>query len=159
MKIKRLMSKDVVKVNSNESIFTAIKKMHNHNVGFIVVCDNDELKGVFTDRDALMSLIANIKLEDPVSKIMRKDVITAKTAMSNIEAAELMGYYQIKRLVILDDFGKIAGVLSLSDLANSIESEELALEALCEISAGFDNFDDFILNHDNNLDDDEIDDL
>lgn len=159
MKIKKIMSTNVVTVKETDSLFTAIKKMHQHNIGFMIVTNNEErVCGVFTDRDALMALISNITLEDSVKRVMRKDVITAKSSMSTADACELLGYYQVKRLVVLDDFDKLEGVVSLSDLANDPQSEEYALEALCEISAGFDTIDPWPPVLDNSLNDEDFED-
>ena len=45
-----------------------------------------------------------------------------------------MGYMQVRRLVVVNDQNKIVGVLSLSDLAKTIPTEQIALDTLIEIS-------------------------
>lgn len=136
MKIKQLMTSNVIYAHMYDSIGIAVEKMKKHNIGFLVILDeNEKLCGVVTDRDLLLSL-THESLDSSLDKVMKKEIITAKSNMDSVEAAELLGYYQIRRLVILDDLNNLAGVLTLRDLALDINTEELALEALCEISFG-----------------------
>lgn len=152
MKIKRVMSQNVVSVQENDTLQSAVVKMHKYNVGFIVVLKDKELFGVLTDRDALLSLVSGHTLSDPVHMICIKNVITTKSSNRLEDASELMGYYQIKRLVVLDDDNKVCGVISLRDLALKNEAEDLALDALQEISFG-PNTSQYIIEYDNKLHD------
>ena len=68
---------------------------------------------------------------------MKKYVITINKESEASTASDMMGYMQVRRLVVVDDNNKIAGVLSLTDLASNPETEELALETLVEISYNY----------------------
>ncbi len=135
MKIKNIMTTPAVTINENENIFEAINIMNLKNIGFLVVLDdNNKLQGVFTDRDALLSIGRNISVYSKVKEIMHKNVITIDENMNVIEASELFGYFQVKRLVVLDSNQNVVGVISLRDLALENGFEEYALDALYEIS-------------------------
>ncbi len=152
MKIKRIMSQNIVSVEYSDTIKDAVIKMHRYNIGFIVVMKEKQLFGVVTDRDALLSLVNGHTMEDKISSICIKNVITVKNNLPIEDASELMGYYQIKRLVVVDEENNVCGVLSLRDLALKNESEDLALDALQEISFG-PNTTQYIIEYDNNLSD------
>ena len=68
---------------------------------------------------------------------MKKYVITINKESDASIASDMMGYMQVRRLVVVDDNNKIVGVLSLTDLASNPETEELALETLVEISYNY----------------------
>ena len=105
--------------------------------GYQIIEENDEAIGVITDRDITISMAKEISVNTRVEKIMKKYVITINKESDASTASDMMGYMQVRRLVVVDDNNKIAGVLSLTDLASNPETEELALETLIEISYNY----------------------
>lgn len=151
MIVKELMISDVETIHHVESIQSAIRKMRTNKIGFLVVIGEDNsIKGVVTDRDILLSLDSDTKLMNPISEIMKPHVITINENSLINEASELMSYYQIKRLVITNDYGELTGVISLSDLARNDKCVSLATDALVEISAS-DIYPFYAIENDNNL--------
>jgi predicted transcriptional regulator len=137
MKVLDVMKKNVIKVKKENSILEAIKIMKDKNIGFLIIEENDEAIGVITDRDITISMAKEISVNTRVEKIMKKYVITINKESDASTASDMMGYMQVRRLVVVDDNNKIAGVLSLTDLASNPETEELALETLIEISYNY----------------------
>ena len=68
---------------------------------------------------------------------MKKYVISIDKESEVSIASDMMGYMQVRRLVVIDENKKICGVLSLTDLASNSQTEELALETLIEISYNY----------------------
>ena len=137
MKVLDVMKKNVIKVKKENSILEAIKIMKDKNIGFLIIEENDEAIGVITDRDIIISMAKEISVNTKVEKIMKKYVITINKESDASIASDMMGYMQVRRLVVVDDNNKIVGVLSLTDLASNPETEELALETLVEISYNY----------------------
>ena len=137
MKVLDVMKKNVIKVKKENSILEVIKIMKDKNIGFLIIEENDEAIGVITDRDIIISMAKEISVNTRVEKIMKKYVITINKESDASTASDMMGYMQVRRLVVVDDNNKIAGVLSLTDLASNPETEELALETLVEISYNY----------------------
>ena len=137
MKVLDVMKKNVIKVKKENSILEAIKVMKDKNIGFLIIEENDEAIGVITDRDIIISMAKEISVNTKVEKIMKKYVITINKESNASIASDMMGYMQVRRLVVVDDNNKIAGVLSLTDLASNPETEDLALETLIEISYNY----------------------
>lgn len=137
MKVLDVMKKNIIKVKKENSILEVIKIMKDKNIGFLIIEENDEAIGVITDRDIIISMAKEISVNTRVEKIMKKYVITINKESDASTASDMMGYMQVRRLVVVDDNNKIAGVLSLTDLASNPETEELALETLIEISYNY----------------------
>jgi len=136
MKVADCMTRSVITLKPHDTILDASKKMNEHGIGFIPITNNDNTPvGVVTDRDIIIRGIAqgkkeNSKLED----IMSTNVITIKPDDEVGLAAHLMSDHQIRRLVVVDDEGKLVGVLALGDLSTQKESDTMAGEALSHIS-------------------------
>ena len=137
MKVLDVMKKNIIKVKKENSILEVIKIMKDKNIGFLIIEENDEAIGVITDRDIIISMAKEISVNTRVEKIMKKYVITINKESDASIASDMMGYMQVRRLVVVDDNNKIVGVLSLTDLASNPETEELALETLVEISYNY----------------------
>ena len=136
MKLKDIMTKQVLTVHPEEQVEVAARMMARNNIGSIPVCDaQGKLCGVVTDRDLVIRCMAaegmhRMKVRD----VMTGNVITAVPEMDAAMAAHLMGRQQIRRLPVVDR-GRICGMVSLGDLAAREESAYDATDALGEISS------------------------
>lgn len=137
MKIRELMTDQVVTVSQNEAVTTAARLLKRHNVGALPVCDDSgKLRGIVTDRDIVLRCIA--AGEDPretrVSEIMSRGVVTATAEDSVDRAAQLMSEDQIRRLPIMEN-GRVVGMVALGDMARSSTCGMEASQALSDISS------------------------
>lgn len=136
MKLRDIMTKQVVTVDRNETVAVAARLLSRSNVGALPVVDSSGLCGVVTDRDLLLRCVAADR--DPaktrVSEVMTRQLVEAKPDMDTGAAAHLMGRKQIRRLMVVEN-GKLCGVVSLSDLANREETWPDAADALGDISS------------------------
>ena len=132
MSIKYFMNKEVVSIDKSSSILDACKLMKKENVGFLLVTDNLNLAGVITDRD-ITTYLADGSLNHKIEHAMTKSVETINVNSYPEDVSDLMGYKQIKRLVVVDDLENVVGVIGVSDLVRDEFTSHLALEALKEI--------------------------
>ena len=136
MKLKEIMTKQVLTVHPEEQVEVAARLMARNNIGSIPVCDGQgKLCGVVTDRDLVVRCMAaegirRMKVKD----VMTGNVITAAPEMDAAMAAHLMGRQQIRRLPVVEG-GKVCGMVSLGDLAAREESAYDATDALSDISS------------------------
>ena len=66
-KVREFMTKSVESVFSDSNVSNAVRIMVDHNVGSVIVKDNQGTLGIFTERDLLSKVLANHrKLEDPI---------------------------------------------------------------------------------------------
>lgn len=132
MKLKEIMSQNVVKIHPTESVAVAARLLAHHNIGVLPVCDsNDNLCGLVTDRDLVTRCIASNRSPEqtPVRDVMTGRIVSGTPAMDVAVAAYLMGREQVRRLPVLED-GKLCGMISIGDLAGREESSYDAAEAM-----------------------------
>jgi len=137
MKLRDIMSKQVVRIHPDESVAVAARTLTHYNIGILPVCGNDgRVCGVVTDRDIVTRcLAAGRGAEDTaVREVMTSGIIAARPDMDTSIAASLMGSKQIRRLPVMEN-GKLCGMVSLGDLARKEESSMEAGDALTEISS------------------------
>lgn len=137
MKLKELMSRQVITVDPEETVAVAARMLARHNIGSLPVSSRDgKLLGMVTDRDLVTRCLASGRRpeETKIREIMTAGVISAGPDMEVWAAAHLMGRSQIRRLPVVED-GKIQGMVSLGDLANREETAFDATDALTGISS------------------------
>ena len=126
MKLSEIMTRDVVVMQPDDSLQSAAKKMRDRNIGFIPVCDGEELIGVISDRDITIRALADGM---DVSIMLGRDLMTVPAIycfddQDVSEAARIMEENQIRRLVILSrDDKRLVGVVSLGDLARNVPAD------------------------------------
>jgi len=111
-----------LEVMSMPSVMDAAKLMIGRKVGSVVVVDVDGLPiGIITERDVLKVTRSNKRATEVAAQdIMSHPVITIKAYDSIETAGALMAKKKIKRLVVLEEDGTLAGVLSITDIARKL---------------------------------------
>jgi CBS domain-containing protein len=118
MKVSEIMSPQVVTATPQTTVVEAARQMSQIDSGALPVVDKGKVVGFVTDRDIVVRAVAKgTSLDAPVSGIMSDDIHCCRADDSVAEAAAHMGSHQIRRLVVLDDGGKLAGIISLGDIA------------------------------------------
>lgn len=135
MKIKDIMTKDVLTLERDDDIKMAARAMDEHDIGSLPVVDtNSKVVGIVTDRDIVrrgLSLDKNPK-DLKVSEVMTSNPITCSSDKDVSEAVRLMSERQVRRLPIVDD-NSLVGMVALGDI--SVESSNSGEEALKNISS------------------------
>ncbi len=136
MKLKDIMSQNVIKIHPEESVAVAARLLARHNIGVLPVCNDDKICGVVTDRDLVTRCMAtNRSIEETkVRDVMTERIISASPDTTVTDAANLMGCEQVRRLPVIDN-GKLCGMISVGDLAGRGESSRNAAEAMEGICA------------------------
>jgi CBS domain-containing protein len=128
MLVSEIMSKDVVTVDSDETVFEACKIYKERGVGCLVVMKSEVILGIVTERDIIERIIIDKKdpIKTKVEEIMSKNIITVHASTSVEKAVEIMTDYNIKKLpVILNN--EIFGIVTITDIANAIPHYAQAL--------------------------------
>ena len=137
MNVNDIMTRPAISVGQDEPVAAAARLLRRHNIGSLPVTDiSGRLRGIVTDRDiALRCAITDSNYgQIRVGEIMSRAVITASPADSVEAAVRTMSLGQVRRLPIVSE-GKIVGMLSLCDMARSLECGAQAGQALTEISS------------------------
>ena len=112
--------------------------MRERDIGSVLVVEDGKLKGLVTDRDLATRALTgkDDPQQTPVSKFMSTKVVTGDAQWRLDQAAEAMAKHQIRRLPILQD-GRLAGILSLGDLALHDERERVVADTLQAVSTPY----------------------
>lgn len=131
MKLRDIMSKDVIRIHPKESVEVAARLLAGYNIGMLAVCDKGELCGLVTDRDLVTRCVASgrVPQKTTVEEIMTGRIVSAHPDMETGVAAHLMGREQIRRLPVVEG-GKLCGIVSLGDMVTRPEGGLDAADAL-----------------------------
>ena len=136
MKIRDVMTQNVIKVAPEETVEVAARTLAQYNIGILPVCDGrGTLCGLVTDRDLVTRCVAaNLSPGNtPVGHVMTRQLATATPDMQMDVAAGIMGRCQVRRLPVVEN-GRVCGMVSLGDLARREQSVQAAADALTGIS-------------------------
>jgi len=122
-----VMTQGVECAGENETVADAAKKLADLDVGAMPICGEDErLKGMLTDRDIVVEVIAQGK--DPADvkagELGGEEVVTIGADDSVDEALSTMKDHKVRRLPVIDGHD-LVGVVSLADLAQNIDEDKL----------------------------------
>ena len=137
MRIRDCMSCAVVTIAPEESVALAARLLARHDLGALPVCGHrGKLLGMVTDRDIVTRCIAagQDPARVPVSDIMSRHPAVVRGDGDLREAAARMSARQVRRLPVVEEDGRLAGIVSLNDLARSRRVDMEAAAALCGIS-------------------------
>jgi CBS domain-containing protein len=136
MHLKDVMTRDVEVVRPDATLQEAAGRMKALDVGVIPVCDGEHLMGMLTDRD--ITVRATAAGRDPrtthVRDAMTPDVVYCFEDQDVTEAQRLMQERQIRRLLILTSDMRLAGVVSLGDLAVKAGADKVGGAVLERVS-------------------------
>jgi CBS domain-containing protein len=129
MRTDQLMITGVQTCTSGDTLGQAAQQMWSHDCGCLPVVDPEhggQIVGIITDRDICMCALFQSK---PLSSLlvadaMAKDVRTCHPADSTVSAEQIMREAKVRRLPVVDDSGKLVGILSLADLAREAAREQ-----------------------------------
>ncbi|MBQ9313386.1 MAG: CBS domain-containing protein [Clostridia bacterium] len=136
MKVSEIMTKNMVVVNSDDTILDAAKLMKQHNIGCIPVIENgDKVLGVITDRDIVLNMAKyNSDPANTCAKEIASDVVyKVKPDVDVKYALDLMQKQKIRRLVVIEN-ESLVGIVSLGDIAVHTNRNIEVGDTLIEIS-------------------------
>jgi CBS domain-containing protein len=112
-----LFAKPVKTVGPKTPLKTAARLMRKHNVGALVVTEQDRPEGIVTDRDIALAVCErDLTPETPIQAVMTVPVETLRQEEGVYDATRKMMELGVRRLPVVDDMGRVVGLVSLDDL-------------------------------------------
>lgn len=133
MLLKEICTPEVVHCTPQTSALALARLMRERHVGDVVVvedAENDQTPvGVVTDRDLVVEVLGLERDPARVSarEIMRKPVVIARTTEDTSHAVERMRAHGVRRIPVLDEQRRLAGIVCLDDLLKQLAAEAGAL--------------------------------
>lgn len=130
--VRDVMTEKPRTLQETATAMDAARAMREKNVGSIIVTDeNGILKGIVTDRDIAVRVVAEARDpgSTPLSEIASEELSFVSPESKVGEAVELMRRDAIRRLPVVQG-GRAVGIVSLGDLAVELDKES----ALADIS-------------------------
>jgi CBS domain-containing protein len=116
--IRELMTQNPRTVSPDQTIEEAAKIMRDEDTGVVPVTEGDNLTGVITDRDVAVRAVAEGKgPSTSIRDVASKDLVTVDPDQGLDEALRLMAQHQVRRLPVVEEDGRLVGIVSQADVA------------------------------------------
>jgi CBS domain-containing protein len=119
---------DVISVGPDETVYTALEVMEEHNIGAVVVLDEENLVGILTERDYARKVILLDRLSKStkVSSIMTSELHTVVPDTTVVDCMGIMTDRKVRHLPVIDE-GDLVGVISIGDVVKAIIAQQRSL--------------------------------
>jgi len=128
----------VFSVGPESTVFEAIRKMADENVGCLVVCEAEKPVGIITERHYARNVVLRGRGSPTtkVSEIMDTDVLYARPDQTVEECMAVMTDKRVRHLPVIAE-GKLAGIVSIGDLVKAkISDQQFIIDQLVQYMHG-----------------------
>jgi CBS domain-containing protein len=132
MKVSEVMTRGVELVDPEATVQQAAAVMAEHDIGAVPIGSEQSLQGILTDRDIILRVV--VEGHDPkqvrVREVMSPNLFTCREDDPLDTVFQQMSEHQVRRLPVVDEGGRVLGIVTMSDLARGQSEPERAVEAL-----------------------------
>lgn len=116
---------EVLTTTPDESVYEAIRRMGERNIGALVAVESGEVIGVLSERDYSRKVVlqGRTSRDTRVGDILTRPAITVVSKDSIAKCMELMTGNRIRHLPVVDD-GKLVGLISIGDLVSWVMNSQ-----------------------------------
>lgn len=135
MKVKEIMTDQVVSVERHDPVTKAAGLMKQCDIGSVPVRSEGKFCGILTDRDIVLRCVASGDSAEnmTVGQIMTSGELACVSPEHSVtEAARIMAKEQVRRLPVCKN-GEVVGMISLSDIASTKQMFSETAAAFCDI--------------------------
>ena len=133
--VKDVMTSNPCSIDADKPVAYAAEMMKKEDVGIAPVVEGDRLVGTLTDRDIVVRVVADGR--DPqqvkVRDVASRDLVTVDPQQGLDEALRLMARHQVRRLPVVEEDGRLVGVVAQADVAEEAKPKKVG-ELVEEIS-------------------------
>jgi CBS domain-containing protein len=124
--IRDLMTSNPRSLESGSSVVEAARLMRDEDAGIVPIVEGDRLVGTVTDRDIAVRVVAEGKSPDSttVGEISSRELVTVDPQQDLDEALRLMARHQVRRLPVVEEDGKLVGIVAQADVAKHASSSQ-----------------------------------
>jgi len=133
--VKKILEKkgrEIHSVNPNQTVFEALKVLADKEIGAVLVMENDEMCGIFSERDYARKIVLKglFSKDALVKDVMTKDVFSITPDENVFNCMQMMTDKKIRHLPVIKN-NKVEGMISIGDVVNLvIHSQKESIESL-----------------------------
>jgi len=118
----------VLEIDAEATVFDAVSKMVDGNVGSLLVTEGGRLVGIVTERDYLrrVAIVGRDERTTPVREVMSAPIVYTTPESSIEECMAVMTERRIRHLPVLTESREVMGVVSIGDLVKFQTREQSA---------------------------------
>ena len=133
--VRDVMTANPSSVEPSAPVAEVARLMQQEDVGSVPIVEGGRLVGTITDRDITIRVVAEGK--DPqstsVGDVASRDLVTIDPQQNLDEALRLMAQHQVRRLPVVEEDGRLVGIVAQADVATQAAPEQ-AGQAVEQIS-------------------------
>ena len=122
--IRDVMTSNPCTIDADKTVAYAAKMMREEDVGLAPIVEGDKLVGMLTDRDITTRVVAEGK--DPnavkVREVASSELVTVNPQQDLDEALRMMAKHQVRRLPVVEEDGRLVGVVAQADVAREADA-------------------------------------
>jgi CBS domain-containing protein len=124
--IREVMTSNPRTIEPDKPVADAAKLMRDEDVGLAPIVEGDRLVGALTDRDIAIRVVAEGKdpASTPVREVASTDVVTVDPEQDLDEALNLMAQHQVRRIPVVEQDGRLVGVVAQADVARQADERQ-----------------------------------
>jgi CBS domain-containing protein len=118
-RIREIMTSNPSTIEHDQPVVEAARIMKQEDAGVVPVTENGRLTGMVTDRDIAIRVVAEGKdpQSTPVREVASQNLVTVDPQQDLDEALRLMAKHQVRRLPVVEEDGRLVGVVAQADVA------------------------------------------
>jgi CBS domain-containing protein len=123
---------EILTINAEATVFEALEMMSEHHIGSLIVMENEEVVGLFSERDYARNIIlkGRTSKDTKIKEIMIRHVAVVSPETSVEECMAIMTDKRVRHLPVIKD-KKLVGIVSIGDLVKAIiEEQQFMIEQL-----------------------------
>ncbi|MEM6731276.1 MAG: IMP dehydrogenase, partial [Myxococcota bacterium] len=123
---------DPITIGPDATLAETRALMARHTISGIPVVDGTALVGIITNRDLRFETNPDL----PVRDAMTKEVVTAREGITSDESKALLQKHRIEKLPVVDDNGRLRGLITIADIEKSAKHPQATKDTLGRLCVG-----------------------
>jgi CBS domain-containing protein len=125
---------NVITVGADDTVFDAVRKMAEENIGSLIVCEGSKVIGLITERHYARNVFLEGRAlpNTRVGDVMETPVLFVRPGLTAEECMAVMTEKRVRYLPVIDE-GKLIGIISIGDLVkNIISNHQFTIDQLTD---------------------------
>ncbi|MGC9148366.1 MAG: CBS domain-containing protein [Sulfolobales archaeon] len=120
LRVSDIMTRDVATATENATLSSIAAIMYERGIGSVIIVDEENKPiGIVTERDIVYAVAKNLRRDAPAWSFMTENPVVIKESDLITDAMEKMRELNIRHLPVVNEEGKLVGMVSFRDIVDS----------------------------------------